>query len=413
MQLPHLLETEIRNPVLEFSLPYFEGTYGFYWVSSLFWVELLLFLLVEVSAAIGCGWAIYSYVIEPKNTGTTFAYLFGYGLICPLWIVGSESLIHLFGVRNIFMRFVVGCMVPTKCIFTTSEAINGFSPPHATKSMADYLIHYASVALPSRDKNGNLIKLSMREVTKNGIKFLMYLFTLGIQQSLMSQYKYYSVFKDPVDLDDEWFSIHRFITWQLYANSFFQAVLFQLYLCTYLEALRLVFSLGLGYQMKEMMGNPLFGSSSPSDFWGRRWNLVVHSLLKGGIFKPVRRYFSTTIAVIATFLASGALHEWILCLLFIILPSQVDKNGECISCYSPTYGNSMIFFIWQAALIAIESLVGQSNFFRFLSKKLLSPIRTALVVFIGLPFAHFFLEPYMRSDFFLHAQQALPMFLPL
>lgn len=29
-----------------------------------------------------------------------------------------------------------------------------------------------------------------------------------------------------------------------------------------------------------MMLNPIFESASPSDFWGRRWNLVVHGLLK-------------------------------------------------------------------------------------------------------------------------------------
>eukprot|EP00546_Thalassionema_frauenfeldii_P012146 CAMPEP_0178918672 /NCGR_PEP_ID=MMETSP0786-20121207/13954_1 /TAXON_ID=186022 /ORGANISM="Thalassionema frauenfeldii, Strain CCMP 1798" /LENGTH=58 /DNA_ID=CAMNT_0020592403 /DNA_START=719 /DNA_END=892 /DNA_ORIENTATION=+ len=58
------------------------------------------------------------------------------------------------------------------------------------------------------------------------------------------------------------------------------------------------------------MANPLFTSRSPSDFWGRRWNLLVHSLLKGGIFKPVRKYFSSTVATVAAFLASGALHEW-------------------------------------------------------------------------------------------------------
>ena len=33
-------------------------------------------------------------------------------------------------------------------------------------------------------------------------------------------------------------------------------------------------------QQGPMMLNPIFESASPSDFWGRRWNLVVHGLLK-------------------------------------------------------------------------------------------------------------------------------------
>ena len=35
-----------------------------------------------------------------------------------------------------------------------------------------------------------------------------------------------------------------------------------------------------GIQTKDLTNNPLFGSSSPSDFWGRRWNNVVHKTLK-------------------------------------------------------------------------------------------------------------------------------------
>mmetsp|Transcript_6226 Transcript_6226/g.9572 ORF Transcript_6226/g.9572 Transcript_6226/m.9572 type:complete len:414 (+) Transcript_6226:34-1275(+) len=413
MLLPHQVETEIRDPLFQFSLPYLDSIYAFYWVSSVFWLELLLFIILEAGFAIVCGWVIYTYIIEPKRAGTTFAYLIGYGSIVPFWILGSEYFIYILDVRNIFMRFCVGCIVPTKCLFNVSEAINGFSPSHATESLPNYLLHYACIMLPSRNKSGSLIRLSLKAVINIGTKFLVYLFILGAQQSFMSQYKYFAVFKDPINVDDEWFSIKRFLHWQLYANSFMQAVLFQLYLSTFGEALRLVCSIALGCEMQEMMANPLFTSRSPSDFWGRRWNLLVHSLLKGGIFKPVRKYFSSTVATVAAFLASGALHEWILYILFMILPTQLDENGECASCYKPTYGGSMVFFLWQAALIAIELMVGKYYIFQLLGQNLPIPIRATLVVCLGLPFAHFFLESYVKSDFFRHGQQALPMFLPL
>jgi hypothetical protein len=36
----------------------------------------------------------------------------------------------------------------------------------------------------------------------------------------------------------------------------------------------------LGYRPIETMRNPLLRSLSPRDFWGKRWNLIVHGVLK-------------------------------------------------------------------------------------------------------------------------------------
>jgi hypothetical protein len=58
------------------------------------------------------------------------------------------------------------------------------------------------------------------------------------------------------------------------------------------------------------MRNPMFLSKSPSDFWSRRWNLLIHRVLKGGVYKPIRKHFkSAALASIAAFMASGAFHE--------------------------------------------------------------------------------------------------------
>jgi hypothetical protein len=163
--------------------------------------------------------------------------------------------------------------------------------------------------------------------------------------------------------------------------------------------------------MDPVMKNPLFESTSPSDFWGRRWNLLVHGVLKGGVFKPVRKYYSKTVAVVAVFLASGAFHEWLLNTLFAPLPHQLDESGNCPDCFSPTYGAAMVFFIWQAILVAAEMMVGRTPLVTRLAKCLPLPVRTAMVIGLGLPLAHFFSGPYVRSDYFHHGQPALPMIL--
>jgi hypothetical protein len=192
--------------------------------------------------------------------------------------------------------------------------------------------------------------------------------------------------------------------------STISSALFQLYLATYCEGLTFFWFLVTGYQTKPVMKNPLGGAKSPSDFWGRRWNLLVQSVLKGGVYKPFRKYgYSPTTAVIATFLASGLFHEWLAHGLFST--SCLDDLSETSSCYRPTYGGSLIFFSWQSVLIAGEFIIGNTALVTSLSKHLPLPARSALIIALGIPLAHFFTEPYVRSNFFRHGQIGLPMIL--
>jgi hypothetical protein len=71
----------------------------------------------------------------------------------------------------------------------------------------------------------------------------------------------------------------------------------------------------------------------------------------------------------------------------------------------------MVFFVWQALLMAGEMTIGQTKAVATFAHGLSTPLRTALVIAMGLPTAHFFCEPYFRSDFFMHGQLGLPMVL--
>lgn len=185
--------------------------------------------------------------------------------------------------------------------------------------------------------------------------------------------------------------------------------LFQLYLTTYCEGLTFFWLVTTGYQTKPVMMNPLGGSKSPSDFWGRRWNLLVQSVLKGGIYKPTRKLgYSHATAVLTTFVASGLFHEWLAHGLF---STACLDDTTSRSCYHPRYGGSMVFFLWQALLVAGEFVLGQTALVTQISQHLPFAVRTALVIAMGSPFGHFFVEPYVRSDYFRHGQFGLPMIL--
>ena len=135
--------------------------------------------------------------------------------------------------------------------------------------------------------------------------------------------------------------------------------------------------------------NPVLKSSSPSDFWGRRWNLIVHGVLKRGVYKPVRKHFTKLIAAIAVFLASGLFHEWVLAVIFY-------KSNNFPYCY----GKNILFFTWNGLIIVGEHIFGNARVFQWISKTFPRFMVSLLVVLIALPIAHWFTGDYTESTFF-------------
>ncbi|CAN6472147.1 unnamed protein product [Victoria cruziana] len=75
----------------------------------------------------------------------------------------------------------------------------------------------------------------------------------------------------------------------------------------------------LGVELQSQFNRPYL-STSLGDFWGRRWNLVVTTVLRPAVYYPVRSACSRLVgssparlvATLATFLVSGLMHELIL-----------------------------------------------------------------------------------------------------
>eukprot|EP00438_Fugacium_kawagutii_P022080 Skav221384 [mRNA] locus=scaffold4031:10725:18837:+ [translate_table: standard] len=64
-----------------------------------------------------------------------------------------------------------------------------------------------------------------------------------------------------------------------------------------------------GLASVDSMQSPLLLSTSLRDFWGRRWNLVVHRLMKRTFFAPVVGR-SRWLAGLLAFMMSGLFHEY-------------------------------------------------------------------------------------------------------
>ncbi|OEU19977.1 hypothetical protein FRACYDRAFT_181752 [Fragilariopsis cylindrus CCMP1102] len=431
------METDNRPLLFTFFIPssittiidsfFYDGTsatvttpkeYGFFLMSIGYWIELLILILITLIVAAFVGLILYYTIIQSKQTNTTHAYIVGWGLILPFWISYPVILLYFFDIRNCLFKFLVGCIAPVVCVFRTTECIYGFVPMYSTRSLQEFLFYYATIPIVSRikkkPKQHDDDNCAGSKKINHLIKFIGWLFLTGVLQSILSPYPYFAPFggingshRGYDGHGHDWYAVERYFTWQLYANSSLQALLFQLYLTTYGEAMALVFTVLTGYEAEPVMDNPLLESTSPSDFWGRRWNLIVHTVLKNGVYKPVRKYFGRTTAVLTTFLTSGIFHEWILYVVF------GSGNSQQQQLYQPIYGTCTVFFLWQAVLIGLELTVGKSYSVCQVCKILPRPIKTSIIIFSGVMFAHFFLDPYIRRSFFDHGAIGLPMIVPL
>ncbi len=133
----------------------------------------------------------------------------------------------------------------------------------------------------------------------------------------------------------------------------------------------------------------MFKSKSPSEFWGRRWNTLVHKGLKNGVYKPARRCTSSKLmAVFATFAVSGIIHESVNFVMFL------GRGGYHI------IWKQLIFFGWNGCLIGLEYCIGHWVIFQWMSRNLPRIVITMLVLCAALPLAHLFTGDWIRHGYF-------------
>mmetsp|Transcript_365 Transcript_365/g.779 ORF Transcript_365/g.779 Transcript_365/m.779 type:complete len:436 (-) Transcript_365:2568-3875(-) len=413
-----VLESDQRLPCLTFTIAGY-GTYGLLAPSLQFWLALgtCLVLGAIYSAILSC--VMYKFIILPRKLhsqsskskyhSTSTSLLIGFGVIMPLCVIYPYYGIHFLLIKNKVIKFLFGIASLTTA-FRCSEAVFGFLPTHVDDSLWNVIVYNAFPVECKFDKLG-AIPSTWANVGYYVRNFGVSCTALGLYCSflVMSDYKLYPTEEGP-KLGDV--SLYNALNWHQLANNFSIAILFQIYLTTFSYAINAVTSL-VGLTQIPMMLNPIFESTSLSDFWGRRWNLVVHGFLKRGVYKPVRTKYSRLAAATAAFLASGFFHEW---LLSVVLYPDYDSVGEdCAppACFQPGYGRNTLFFVWNAGLIGIEYALSGAAIFKLLKKHLPPVIISLLVTSTALPVAHWFTNDYVRTDFFHDGQLGWPIIIRL
>jgi Membrane bound O-acyl transferase family len=158
-----------------------------------------------------------------------------------------------------------------------------------------------------------------------------------------------------------------------------------------------------GFQTERVVDNPMLSSTSPSDFWGRRWNLLIHRGLKQGIYKPTWTITgSRNFSIFITFVASGLAHEYTWLVLFF-------KNSHEPNKYMPPFGKQFLFFGWNGCLLLIEQLTGRMRW-KKVAGAIPKRIVGILVVMTALPIGHLFTGDIIRGGFFTSLIPMFPLF---
>lgn len=90
------------------------------------------------------------------------------------------------------------------------------------------------------------------------------------------------------------------------------------------------------YPAYSLFRSPL-QSESLRDFWGKRWNLAFTEMTSVAVYRPLSKKWTTTQALLASFIFSGLLHE-------VALSLPVNTG----------YGFPLLYFAIQLMLIVIE-----------------------------------------------------------
>lgn len=108
------------------------------------------------------------------------------------------------------------------------------------------------------------------------------------------------------------------------------------------------------------------------------------------------------VAVFATFLASGILHE------YVMLAATLAKRGQYSISYKPMVGNQLIFFAWNSLLLALEHALSGNRLLARFKKSVPKATITALVLLTNLPISHWFTDEWVACGFFTGVSEGFP-----
>jgi hypothetical protein len=351
--------------------------------------------MLLLQTAIQCFFAaiIYHFIVQQRRT--TAAYLLGWGLILPLVLYFPYVLLEVLDIQNMVIKMASG--TTTFIIgFRTAEAMYDTSPHTVETSVGTYMVYYTTLLHFEWDENTKKRRaVTGKELRRIGQNVIVFALVLSCVLSFEMHHNF-EPWSSPVKLEEFHFNTDLLSVAHL-LNAYCLAVLTYL---TLLFAFELT-SFGdqaKGYYTKPVFSNPLFTSRSPSEFWGRKWNMMIHNILKYGAYLPARQYVSKEMAVVWTFRVSGLVHDYVWSLLFYQHEHTKNEDGVCLDCFVPTVLKLTAFFFWNGTVMLLERPIGK--YLSPITKHIPTPILSTLVVLTALPVSHWYTGDWAKGGYF-------------
>ena len=384
-----------RDLLVSFQVPGI-GELGVTSFDPSFWNQLTLLIVLQTLVNLACAFLNYRVILPRPNTATAF--VVGYGLVCPILIALPFYSIEVLDLRNATLMIATAAG-PSMLCFRTLEAMYETIPAYATGSLGSYVLYFCSTVQFDFDpKTENVKHVSWSSLFRR-VRVFAWLFLLSaVMYSILIPLNF-QVF--PMERNS-WVDLFH---WKSLANNYIMAFHTSLSLEVGSAGIALGISTLTGIETMDLNDKPLTKSTSPSDFWGNRWNRVVSSALKRGVFIPMRKQgFSRPLAAMATFVASGLLHEYT-----IVVMTYNDP-----SVYTTVAFRQLAFFMWNGVVLGIEHFLRGNKLLAQASKIIPhGPLRSFLVVLTVLPLAHLFTQISVDIGFYNSFGRGFPKIVKL
>jgi hypothetical protein len=241
------------------------------------WKQLAVLVVLQSVVQMVFGVIVYMSIV--KQRGTMQAYLVGWGIILPIALYLPFYFLDLFNIRNKVVT-LSSTTVMTVIFFRCIEAMYGTSPNSGVmeSSLWNYCGYYSSVAPFVWDPKTKQRKyITTSQLWSSLLDLTIHFVVVSLVLSALIHFQY-RPFKDPIQLTE--LSISKeLISKEHLLNSYCHAVLTYLTLKTGFDLTAFAENIK-GYATDTIFDSPLTNSRSPTEFWTKRWNLMIQRFLK-------------------------------------------------------------------------------------------------------------------------------------
>eukprot|EP01082_Thalassiosira_pseudonana_P015071 g13379.t1 g13379 contig8:554464-557723(-) len=401
------LQDVVSSIDLSFHAPVGCGKYNIVLPDFLALFTLSLGLSISICLGVIFSIIIYYFMLKNKhNNNTSLRKLFIGSILLLSTGLLPYLLFSISGTQNTAVRFTT-CIAFVLYGFKILEATFGFVPKGATSSLGMYCVYFSMPTEILFDEKTDKPILATRgdmvDSTKNVLLSAVRIITLC---SVLSPFSYKpfgetnaGAFHDEIILGD-------YLDLRHLGNCFAIALFFQQALALGDAVTGNAIQLVTGYRVLRSMRNPMLEATSPSDFWGRRWNILIHLVMKRGVYKPVRKYTSALVASLAVFVMSGLFHEWLVHVVILYnrpLADEIAASGDVL------LGSNTAFFVWNFVVIVSERLLAGRESIKSIGMMMPRLLVTFCIIMTSLPFAHWFGNPYLKGQFFDDYERCIPL----